>query len=63
MEKEEITSVIERINEIKSEKRELEIKLTDIVLNYEGSVQEALKDGLVRLNFSTYPGFYRFLKR
>ena len=59
---EEIDNIIERIREIKFEKRDLEHKLVDIVMSYKGSVQEALEDGLVRLNFPAPPGYYKFLR-
>ena len=58
----EIHNITGRISEIKFEKRDLEQRLADIVMEYEGSVQKALEDGLVRLNFQAPPGYYKILR-
>jgi len=40
-------------------KRNAEQKLADIVIGFEGTVEEALRTGLIRLNFPAPPGFYK----
>jgi len=43
-------------------RRESEQQLTDLVLNFDGSVRDALREGLVRLNFPAPAGFYRHIR-
>ena len=59
---ENIQEVLARRCQLKDELRELDHDLTSHVLKFEGSLKDALKAGLVRLNFPAPTGFYRHLK-
>ena len=50
-----------KISEAKQVIRDCTFELADIIMRYDGTLQQALKDGLVRLNFPAPPGFYRHL--
>lgn len=58
-----ITELLIHRNDVKAELREVDQKLASIVMSYEGSLQEALRDGLVRLNFPASSGFYQYLRK
>jgi len=59
---ENIKKLIETIQEAKMMKRETEYELCHIIETFDGTLNEALKIGLVRLNFSAPPGFRRGLR-
>ena len=58
----EIKELINRQQELKFELRNVQNELCSKVEYYEGSLREALKTGLVRLNFPAPSGFYKYLK-
>lgn len=56
-----IMDLIGKRNILKQELRDVEYSLCEAVMNYEGTVQEALRTGLLRLNFAAPAGFKRAL--
>ena len=56
-----IKELIDRQQELKFELKDVQHSLADMVMNYEGSLREALESRLVRLNFPAPPGFHRYL--
>lgn len=58
----ELDKLLYEYEEVKRAKREIEHQLTDLVIRYDGTLKDALKDGLVRLNFAAPPGFKHYLK-
>jgi hypothetical protein len=63
MERSMINELILKRDDLKSELRHIDHELADAVLRYEGTLQDALKDRLVRLNFSAPVGFYKYLHK
>jgi hypothetical protein len=59
---EKIQKLIETIQEAKMMKREAEFELCHIIETFDGTLNDALMIGLVRLNFSAPPGFKRSLR-
>ena len=57
----EIKELIDKQQELKFELKDIQHRLADMILNYEGSLREALESRLVRLNFPAPPGFHRYL--
>ena len=58
----DIKELIDRQFDLKHELRAIQGELGNMVMHYEGSLQDALKEGLVRLNFPAPPGFYSNLR-
>ena len=58
----DMRQLVETITTAKQEKRQAEHELLSLVLNFEGSLREALAIGIVRLNFSAPPDFLRSLR-
>ena len=59
---ERIKRLIGKRLELQQELREVDYRLASEVLDYEGSLQEALLDGLVKLNFAKPRQFERILR-
>ena len=57
-----IKELIRKRDELKSELNMIQHELAHEVFNYKGTLQDALKDRLVRLNFAAPAGFYNSLK-
>lgn len=60
-----MSSVGELINELrtlKERQREISSQLTNIIMK-DNNLMEAIKSGIVKLNFSAPQGFYRRLRR
>lgn len=57
-----IKELIDRQQDLKFELKDIQSKLCTEVERYEGSLREALRDGIVRLNFPAPSGFYKYLK-
>lgn len=64
------TSTRSRVDELLEQRRILKMNLEEIdfkllreLETYEGTVMQAVKDGLVRLNFAAPSGFYRMLRK
>jgi len=49
-------------DKVKLKLKEIQVLLMEEVENYEGTLYEALKSGLVRLNFCAPPGLYKLFK-
>jgi len=60
---EKIRELLDKERELRSELNHVRHDLTMEVMNYDGSLQDALADGLVRLNFPAPSGFYRSIRR
>jgi len=65
MQKEKINKLLAERQELKHQRQELthridvlDSELARIVLNYEGTLIEALRDGIIRLNFKAPANFY-----
>lgn len=56
-----ITAMLDELRELKQKQMNISSELANEVMKYPG-VQEALKDGLIRLNFPAPAGFLRYLK-
>lgn len=59
----EIKELIDKQQELKFELKDVQHRLADMVMDYKGSLQEALESKLVRLNFPAPPGFYRLFRK
>ena len=59
---ENLSDLINEYNELRSRKVELEHRMAEYVIHYKGSVMQALEEGIVRLNFTAPPNFYRSIK-
>jgi len=62
--RQKMRNIQEMIDELRAlKRRQIDVctELADEVLKYPG-IQDALKDGLVKLNFPAPPGFNRYLK-
>lgn len=58
-----IKELIDRQDELVSELRGVRSVLCSEIEQYEGSLREALKTGLVKLNFPAPPGFNKYLRQ
>ena len=58
-----LNEMLAKRDELKDKIRDIDRGLADMVLSYEGSVEDALRDGLIRLNFQAPAGFYKFIHR
>lgn len=60
--KENIKAIMSEMRNLKERQRQLSDELVNEVMKYPG-VEEALKDGLIRLNFQAPTGFMAFLRK
>uniref|UniRef100_A0A6M3IM22 Uncharacterized protein n=1 Tax=viral metagenome TaxID=1070528 RepID=A0A6M3IM22_9ZZZZ len=60
---ETLTELLNEYSEVRSRKMELEHRMAEFVIHYKGSVIEALEEGIIRLNFTAPPNFYRSIRR
>ena len=58
-----MTELRDRHSELKYQLRQVEREMSEIVLNFEGSVKDALIGGIVKLNFPAPPGFHNWLRK
>lgn len=58
----EIEELIEKQKELKQELHTVQHKLCYQIIRFQGTLQEALKMRIIKLNFATPPGFNRILK-
>ena len=56
-----VRELLNRRNDLKNELRGLEHELIKCVETYQGSIIDAVADGLVRFNFAINPGYRKFL--
>lgn len=61
--KERIDKLISEEANLKSELSIVRRELTEVVLSYKGTIQEAIGEGLIRLNFPAPPGLYKHIRR
>jgi len=57
-----VTELLDRREVLQHELAEINHNLADMVVRYEGSVMEALVNGLVKLNFPCPPGLRRMIR-
>lgn len=53
-----IRAITEELREIKQKKMDLEYRLSEIVEEYDGSLQDAIAAGIAKLTFPMPKGFY-----
>ena len=58
----EIQELIGRQDELKSELRDIQHELCHKVMSFQGTLQEALRARIVKLNFAAPAGFYRMIR-
>ena len=61
MEHKHVNELLEQKRDLQCQIRDIDSKLCRVVTDFEGKLTDALKLGLVRLNFTAPPGFKRFL--
>ena len=59
--KEEFRRLMSEYQEHKYEMRRLQNDMANIVIQFDGSLKDALAEGLVRLNFPAPPGFNKWI--
>jgi len=59
----EIQDLITKRNELREELRMIDHELASAVLTFKGSIEDALKAGIVRLNFTAPSGFYEHIRK
>ena len=58
----EMQELINRQSELKGELREVQHELCHKVMRFQGTLQEALKLRIVKLNFAAPAGFHRMIR-
>ena len=56
-----VDELLMRKRDLQDEIRRIDHELVDVINHFEGSLIDALKMGLIRLNFTAPPGFRQFL--
>ena len=59
----DVAELLSRKDDLEYELRDINHHLIEIVMYYEGSVKEALQEGLIRLNFRAPTGFYKNIRK
>ena len=62
MDKHELEAMLMRKNDIQCELRQINHDLCQEIMNFQGSVREALEIGLIKPNFSAPAGFKRMME-
>ena len=59
---ETVHQILDELRDLRVMKRELEDKLARTVMTFQGSWIDAFKEGIVKLNFPSPPGFTQMLR-